>query len=91
MLIVICVERPSKDLHANIYMAYFDSLAISTSPTSIKSWFRYVDDVHSVTRKDQVNKLQELLNSIDPHIKFTIELPGTDGLTILDTLTKPTP
>ena len=42
------------------------------------------------TRKDQVNKLQEHLNSIDPHIKFTIELPGTDGLPFLDTMTKPT-
>ena len=29
--------------------------------------------------------------SLDPHIKFTIELPGTDGLPFLDTLTKPTP
>ena len=72
-------------------MEYFDFLAICTSPTLIKWWFRYVDDVHSATRKDQVNKLQEHLNSIDPHIKFTIELPGTDGLHFLDTLAKPTP
>ena len=43
------------------------------------------------TRKDQVNKLQEHLNSIDPHIKFTIELPGTDGFPFSDTLTKPSP
>ena len=35
--------------------------------------------------------LWEYLFSIDPHIKFTIELPGTDGLPFLDTLTKPTP
>ena len=76
---------------ANIYMEHFESLAIPTSPTLIKWWFRYVDDVHSVTRKDQVNKLQEHLNSIDPHIKFTIELPGTDGLPFLDNLTKPSP
>ena len=34
-----------------------------------------LDHVHSATRKDQVNKRQELLNSIDPHIKFTTELP----------------
>ena len=34
--------------------------------------------------KDQVK------HSIDPHIKFTIELPGTDGLLFLDALTKPT-
>ena len=75
---------------ANIYREHFESLAIMTSPTSIKQWFRYINDVHSATRKDQVNKLQEHLNSIDPHIKFTIELQGTDGLPFLDTLTKPT-
>ena len=40
---------------------------------------------------DQVNKLQEHLNSIDPHIKFPKELPGRDGLPFLDTLSKPTP
>ena len=76
---------------ANIYMEYFKSLAIPTSLTLSKWQFRYVDDVYSTTRKDQVNKLQEHLNCIDPHIKFTIELSGTDGLPFLDTLTKPTP
>ena len=65
---------------ANIYLEHFESLAIPTSPTLIKWWFRYVCDVHSATWKDQVNKLQEHHNSTDPHIKFTIEFPGTDGL-----------
>ena len=82
---------PVSSVIAHIYMEHFKSLTIPSSPTLIKWWFRYVDDVHSATRKDQVNKLQEHLNSIDPHIKFTIELPGTDGLPFLDTLTKPTP
>ena len=82
---------PVSPVIADIYMEYFESLAITTSPTLIKWWFRYVDDVHSATRKDQVNNLQEHLNSIDPHIKFTTELSGTDGLPLLDTLTKPTP
>ena len=71
-------------------MEHFEFLAITSSPTLIKWWFRYVDDVHSATRKDQ-DRFQEHLSSIDPHIKFTIELPGTDGLPFLDTLTKPTP
>ena len=53
--------------------------------------FSYVDDVYSATMKDQVNKLQGHLNSIAPHITFTIELPGTDGISFLDTLTKCTP
>ena len=82
---------PVSPVISNIYMEYFESLGIPISPTLIKWWFRYVDDVHSVTRKDQVNKLQEHLSSVDPHIKFTIELPGIDGLPFLVTLTKPTP
>ena len=82
---------PVSPVIINIYREHFESLAISSPPTLIKWWFRYVDDVYSATRKDQVNKLQEHLNSIDPHIKFTTELPGTDGLPFLDTLTKPTP
>ena len=69
---------PVSPVTANIYMEHFESLCIPISPTLIKSWLRYVDDAHSVTRKHQVNKLYEHLNSIGPHIKFTIELPGTD-------------
>ena len=37
---------------ANIYVEYFESLAITTSPTLIKWWFRYIDDVHGAIRKD---------------------------------------
>ena len=80
---------PVSHVIANIYMEHLESLAIPTSPTLIKWWLR--NDIHSATIKDQVNKLQEHLNSRDPHIKFTIELPGRDGLPFLDTLTKPTP
>ena len=82
---------PVSPVITNIYMEYFESLAIPTSLTLIKWSIRYVDDVYSATRKDQVNKLQEHLCSIDPHIKFTTKLSGTNGLHYLDTLTKPTP
>ena len=82
---------PISPIIANIYREFFESLAIPTSSTSIKWWLKYVDNVHSATRKDQVNKFHEHLNSIDPHIKFTIELPWTDGIPFLDTLNKPIP
>ena len=42
------------------------------------------------TRKHEVSKLQEHLNCIDPHIKFTITLLITYGLSFLYTLTKAT-
>ena len=57
---------PVSPVIANMYVEYFEFLAIPSSPALIKWWLRYVDDVHSATRKDQVNKLQEHLNSIDP-------------------------
>ena len=82
---------PVSPVIANIYMEHFEFLAIPTSPTFIKWWFMYVDNVHSATKKNPVNKLQNYLNSTDPHIKFIIELPGTDGLPFLVILTKPTP
>ena len=82
---------PVSPVIVNIYMEHFEYLTIPTSLTLIKWWFKCVDDIHSANRKDQVNKLQDHLNSIDPYIKFTIELPGKDGLPFLDTLTKPTP
>ena len=47
--------------------------------------------VFCVERPSEEGAPQEHLNSIDPHIKFTIELSGPDGLPFLDTLTKPTP
>ena len=45
---------------------------------SATRWFRYFGDIYSATRKDQVNKCQGHLNSIDPHIKFTKEFPGRE-------------
>ena len=78
---------PVSSVISNIYMEYFESLAISSFQILIKWLFRYVDDVHSATRKNEVNKLQELYNSIDPHIEFT---PRNRWAPFLDTLTKPT-
>ena len=43
---------PVSPVIANIYMEHFESLAIPTSPTLIKWWLRYVDDVHSATWND---------------------------------------
>ena len=51
------MASPVSLIIANIYMEYFKSLAIPSSATLIKWWIRYVDDVHSATRRDQVNKL----------------------------------
>ena len=50
----------------------------------------YVDDVFSIIPKVSRDKMLQYLNSIDPHIKFTIEQPNEEGANpFLDTFPKP--
>ena len=68
---------PCLPIVANIYMEYFEDLALGPElPIPIKEWKRYVDNIFSIIPK---GKRDILLNSIDPHIKFTVEQPNTEG------------
>ena len=49
-----------------------------------------VDDVFSIVPKEKQEGLLRYLNSIDPHIKFTVEQPNSEGaIPFIDTLPKP--
>ena len=68
---------PCSPVVANIYMEYFENLALGPElSVPVKDWKRYVDDVFSIIPKGNRNKMLQYLNSIDPHIKFTIEQPN---------------
>ena len=72
-------------------MEYFENIALGPElPVPIKDWKRYVDDVLSIIPKGNRDNLLQYLNSIDPHIKFTIEQPNAEGgIPFLDTFPKP--
>ena len=72
-------------------MEYFENIALGPElPVPIKDWKRYVDDVFSIIPKGNHDNLLQYLNSIDPHIKFTIEQPNAEGgIPFLDTFPKP--
>ena len=82
---------PCSPVVANIYMEYFENMALGPKlPVPIKDWKRYVDDVFSIIPKGNWVILLQYLNSIDPHIKFTIEQPNAEGgIPFLDTFPKP--
>ena len=82
---------PYSPVVGNIYMEYFENLALGPElPVPVKDGKRYVDDVFSIIPKGNRNQLLQYLNSIDPHIKFTIEQPnGEGGIPFLDTFPKP--
>ena len=64
----------------NIYMEYFEELAIGPECTISRPWWkRYVDDVISIVKENQLDTFFSNLNSVDPHIKLTMESPDTDG------------
>ena len=82
---------PCSPVVANIYMEYFEDLALGPElPIPIKEWKRYVDDVFSIIPNGKWNTMLNYLNSIDPHIKFILEQPNMEGaIPFLDTPPQP--
>ena len=71
---------PCSPVVANIYMEYFENLALDPElPIPVKDGKRYVDNVFSIIPKGNRDTMFQYLNSIDPHIKFTIEQPNKEG------------
>ena len=62
-------------------------MALSSTPNPPKWWFRYVDDSHVCVKREHVDEFHSHLNSINPHIKFTIETESEGSIAFLDTKT----
>ena len=82
---------PCSPVVANIYMEYFKDLVLGPElPIPIKEWKRYVDDIFSIIPKGKRDTMLNYLNSIDRHIKFTVEQPNAEGaIPFLDTIPQP--
>ena len=82
---------PCSPVVANIYMEYFEDLALGPElAIPIKEWKRYVDDIFSIIPKGKRDSLLNYLNSIDAHIKFTVEQPSMEwAIPFLETLPQP--
>ena len=78
---------PVSPIVCNLYMEYFEKIAISTAPHPPGWWFRYVDDTHTKQKSNHVKEFTDHINSIDPDIKFTIEKEEDSKLAFLDTYT----
>ena len=72
-----------------LIMQEVEGIAITTSPVDLKWWKRYIDDSNSCLKRSCVQSFHDHLNSINPCIQFTIELPTTVGdndvISFLDT------
>ncbi|XP_062518280.1 uncharacterized protein LOC134193468 [Corticium candelabrum] len=77
---------PVSPIVANLFMEYFEHLALTSAPYVPRLWKRYVDDIFCIMKKSQVNSFLQHLNSIRPSIKFSMELETNGCLPFLDTL-----
>ena len=76
---------PVSAVVANLYMEFFEGLALNAAPARPCIWKRYVDDAFSVMKKGHVDGLLNHLNIIRPSIKFTMELEEDGSIPFLDT------
>ncbi len=74
---------------ANLCMEEIEELAHKQSTSPPKKWFRFVDDIFSIIKRHALTNFYNLLNSIDPHIKFTMEQELHEKLLFLDTIVTP--
>ncbi len=77
---------PVSPILANLCMEEIEELAHKQSTSPPKKWFRFVDDIFSIINRHVLTNFYNLLNSIDPHIKFTMEQELHEKLPFLDTL-----
>ena len=82
---------PVSPIVCNLYLEDLEQRAISTALNPPAWWFRYVDDTHSKHKKALLEEFTDHLNTIDPDIQWTCEVPKTVGsddnaLAFLDSL-----
>ena len=58
---------------ANIYMEFFEELALGTAPIRPNLQKKYVDDIICTFRKGSTEELLHYLNGVRPTFKFTVE------------------
>ena len=75
-----------KSIVANLCMEEIEELAFNQTDTPPKKWLSFVDYVFSIIKKHAITNFHNLLNSIDPHINFTIEREQNGQLSFLDTM-----
>ena len=76
---------PVSAVVANLYLEFFEELALRTAPARPRIWKRYVDDTFTLVKQGDLDELLVHLNSIRPSIKLTTELEEGGSIPFLDT------
>ncbi|XP_074608765.1 uncharacterized protein LOC141863204 [Acropora palmata] len=78
---------PVSTILANLVIEHVEEKALLSAPNTPNWWFRYVDDSHVCIKREHVDEFHAHLSSINPHIKFTIEIESEGSIAFPDTRT----
>ena len=81
---------PVSAVVAELVMQKIEKVALDSSPVPVRWWKRYVDDSNACLKQIDDPLFHQHLNSVNPHIQFTIEMPavnrnGSQTIAFLDT------
>lgn len=82
---------PVSAILANLVMEHVEERALITAPHPPKWWYRYVDDSHVCITREHLTEFHSHLNSVNEHIKFTVEEEKDGSIAFLDTMTSRNP
>ena len=83
----LAMGSPLSPVMANIYMEYFEDMALNSAPLRPTMWLRYVDDTFILwPHQEDIQVLLEHVNTIRPSIQFTMEKEKDNQLAFLDIL-----
>ena len=81
---------PLSPIIANIFMEHFEKQTLESAPHAPSLSKRFVDDTFVILETAYKEEFFHHINSLDSHIKFTVENTRDDGsIPFLDTLIKP--
>ena len=70
----LAMGSPLSPVLANLYMGYFEEMALGSTSLKPSMWLRYVDDTFILwPHQEDVQILLDHMNSIRPSIQFTME------------------
>ncbi|XP_046615634.1 uncharacterized protein LOC124303010 [Neodiprion virginianus] len=77
---------PISPVVANLVLEHFEKKIISHLPFSLPFYYRYVDDIITCVKKENLQLLLTKFNNFHPRIQFTFELEKDGKISFLDTM-----